>query len=160
MSGAGGAAARTAGMAGAVVTAVAGAAAAGLHAAWAAGSAWPAANRRELAELTAGGTEMPGAPATWAVAGATGAVAGAAVISQLPGGVPAPLRSGARWLLAGAAVGLGLRGLLDGERVGRAIGLRPSSERFVALDRAFIRPACIGTAIGAALAAAFPAPGA
>ncbi len=55
-----------------------------LHTAWALGSPWPAANRRELAERVFTQAEigkfdggMPPAAATWAVAGALAGMAGA-----------------------------------------------------------------------------------
>ena len=57
--------------------------AAGLHALWGAGAAWPASDRRRLAEVVAGTDEMPSPGACFAVAGtllvAAALVAGAGV---------------------------------------------------------------------------------
>ena len=41
--------------------------AAAVHAAWALGSTWPAADRGDLADLVVGTTEFPSNPATWGV---------------------------------------------------------------------------------------------
>ncbi len=59
----------------AITAAVALAATAGLHAAWAAGSSWPAADRRGLADAVTGTPVMPDPPACWAVAVALTAAA-------------------------------------------------------------------------------------
>lgn len=58
------------------LTGVAGlATAAGLHAAWATGSSWPALDRARLADSVAGTPAMPNAAACWTVAAALAAAA-------------------------------------------------------------------------------------
>jgi Protein of unknown function (DUF3995) len=124
---------------------------AGLHAAWGAGSSWPAADRRALAEAVIGngtgtgtGTQdsgMPGPAACFAVSAAL-AAAGA-----LTAGWP-----GRRWPRLHRAGTCGVAGVLAGRG---ALGLAgqtrrvspPSvSGRFLRLDRRVYSPACLALA--------------
>jgi hypothetical protein len=77
----------------------------GLHVAWALGSAWPAGDRRALAERVFTQAEigaldggMPPAAATWAVAGALGAMA--AAVTATGAGVRSRRLRGATWAIA------------------------------------------------------------
>jgi len=77
----------------------------GLHAAWALGSPWPAASRRELAERVFTQTEMgkldggmPPAAATWAVAGGLAGMAGA--VAAAAAGVRSRRLRRATWAIA------------------------------------------------------------
>jgi len=109
--------------------------AAGLHAAWATGSSWPATDRTRLADSVAGTPAMPEPSACWAVAAtlaaAAGVTAGAGGQHQLAvlarAGVTAAL-------LARAATGL----------TGRTHLLVPwtPSQHSVHLDRRVYGPTC------------------
>ena len=119
------------------------AAVAGLHALWGAGVAWPAGDRRQLADAVAGTEEMPPPGACFAVAGALSA---AAVLVVGAGGQRRPVRL-AR---AGVAVGLMARGVAG---VTGATGLLVPwvpSAGFQARDRRWYGPLCLG--LGSAVA--------
>ena len=117
---------------------------AGLHALWGAGVAWPASDRRQLADAVAGTEEMPPPGACFAVAGA---LLAAAVLVAGAGGQRRPVRL-AR---AGVAVGLLARGVAG---VTGATGLlvpwAPSAS-FQARDRRWYGPLCLGLGSSVAL---------
>lgn len=106
-----------------------------LHAAWAAGSSWPARDRRTLAEAVVGSPAMPPAAACAVVAIGTGA-AGALVA-----GVGAQRRLA---IAARRAAGLALigRGLAGGIAAGRMLRLPSPNARFRHLDARYYRPLC------------------
>lgn len=114
--------------------------AAALHAAWAAGSSWPAADDRELAELVTGSGDvgMPPRTASLAVAVLLG---GAALASSGPldGG-----RAGRaiRVVRVAAAAGLLGRAAAGGVVACRLLRLPEPAERFRELDRRWYRPVC------------------
>jgi hypothetical protein len=117
--------------------------AAGLHALWGAGAAWPASDRRRLAEVVAGTDEMPSPGACFAVAGtllvAAALVAGAGVRRR-------PVR------LARAAVSAGLlvRGVTGVTgTTGLLVPWTPSAG-FRARDRRWYGPLCL--ALGSSVA--------
>jgi Protein of unknown function (DUF3995) len=140
---------------------------AGLHAAWGTGCAWPAADRRALAEAVIGtrtgpGTGlpdsgMPGPAACFAVSGAL-AAAGA-----LAAGWPAR-----RWPrlhrlgTCGVAGVLASRGALGLTGQTSVVSPASESERFLRLDRRVYSPACLVLAALSTLALPrrAPAPGA
>ncbi|WP_199425329.1 DUF3995 domain-containing protein [Actinotalea solisilvae] len=125
------------------------AAAAALHAVWAAGSAWPARDRRELANLVAGTDEFPGPVPCIAVAGAL-TLAAALVTSEA---------GGARGRAARAAltVGFAVRGVAGAAGATRVLVPWTPSDRFVAMDRRFYGPLCL--VIAALVAAGLPGRG-
>lgn len=129
------------GPAGAVLAAIA-----VLHALWAAGAAWPAGDRRQLADAVAGTEDMPPPGACLAVAVALSA---AAALVAGAGGQRRPVRL-AR---TGVAVGLLVRGVAG---VTGATGLlvpwAPSAS-FQALDRRWYGPLCLGLGSSVALSA-------
>lgn len=108
---------------------------AGLHAAWATGSSWPAADRARLADSVAGTTAMPDAAACWTVAAALALAAGvtAGIGGQHQLAVLARAGVTAALLLR-AATGL----------TGRTHLLVPwtPSQHFVHLDRRMYGPTC------------------
>jgi len=115
----------------------------GLHVAWGLGSSFPSSDRESLADTTAGSTEMPPAPACFAVAGL---LAGAAslVMDALP--VNERLR---RAGVAGVGLVLGARGVLGvAGHTGTAMPW-DTSERFTKLDRRYYGPLCLALSAGA-----------
>lgn len=116
---------------------------AGLHAAWGVGSAWPATDRRQLADAVAGTEDMPPAGACFAVAGAllsaAALVAGAGNHNRLQ-------RLGRK----GVAAVLLLRGVtgVTGS-TGLVVSWAPSAN-FQTLDRRYYGPLCL--ALGSAVA--------
>ena len=105
-----------------------------LHAAWAAGSPWPAKNTEQLANAVVGQTvAMPAAAPTAIVA------AGAAGASVLASGV---LGVGHVQSLTLRALGTGLmlRAILGGDAALAALKLPPSSDKFRRLDNRYYRP--------------------
>lgn len=119
-----------------------------LHLAWARGSAWPLAGRRELADAVIGRRDVPSPAACLAVAAALGG--GAALLA----GGGAPRRQGARALVGAFS----LRGALG--LAGRTDALSPgsTSPRFRELDRRVYSPLCLTLAL-LALPAALGADG-
>jgi len=113
---------------------------AGLHLAWAAGSAWPFAGRAELADAVVGTAEVPGPAACLAVSAALGTAA--ALAAGWPARYPALCRAGT----AGAATVLAARGCLG--LAGRTDLIAPGSvsDRFRRLDRAVYGPLCVALA--------------
>ncbi|MDT0163995.1 DUF3995 domain-containing protein [Actinotalea sp. AC32] len=109
--------------------------AAGIHVLWATGSAWPARDRRELAEVVAGADEFPGPVACVAVASL---LAGAAVVVGAgdDGRVARTGRAG----VAGVFAVRGLAGLAAG--TGKLVPWTPS-DRFVRVDRRVYSPLCL-----------------
>lgn len=109
--------------------------AAALHAAWAAGSSWPAHNRRDLADAVVGSPDFPSAEATAVVAGVTGL--GALVVAGAGGD-----RKRAVCVRRGIGLALLARAIADGEVACRVLGLPEPSNRFRELDTQIYRPAC------------------
>lgn len=110
------------------------AAVAALHVVWAAGSSWPAKNKKQLAEATIGSTiEMPSAGPTLVVAAGTGAAAAVASGTLGNGCVQ---RTGLR--LMGTA--LIARSVLGGEAALALLGLPESGKKFRELDERYYRP--------------------
>ncbi len=114
---------------------------AGVHLAWAAGSAWPAASRADLAAEVVGADHVPSAAACAGVAGLL-TVAAAAV-----GDGSGARRTGP----VGRAAGLGAAAVLAGRGVaGLAANpwLRRSRPRFAARDARIYSPLCLALAAG------------
>jgi len=106
-----------------------------VHATWALGVSWPAADRRSLAESVAGTADMPGALACGVVSAALAAAA--ALTAGAGGDHPAAVLSRAAVaaaLLARAGTGLG-------GRTGLLVPWTPS-QHFVELDRRVYGPVC------------------
>ncbi len=119
------------------------AALAGLHALWATGSAWPARDRRRLAQLVAGTERMPGpAPCT---AVACGLATSSALVAGLGG--ERSIARVARGVVCGALLVRGAAGLTGSTR--HLVSWTPAPE-FVRRDRRWYGPLCLG--IGAAVA--------
>jgi hypothetical protein len=112
-----------------------------LHVLWAAGSAWPAADRATLAAAVGGFTKFPGARACLTVAAALGAA------STAVSGLPEPFEAAGRAASATAAAVLAARGLVG--LAGRMPNARRSAS-FAALDRRVYSPLCLALALGAA----------
>lgn len=115
-----------------------------LHAAWAAGSPFPARSRTELARAVVGNDEMPHPVACAAVAALT---LGTGIVVAGAGGeeqTPTLVR-----ISTGAAL-LG-RGAVGGAGATRVLGLPQPGEPFRRLDARFYRPLCL--ALGAAVLA-------
>ncbi len=110
---------------------------AAVHANWARGSAWPAPDRRALADAIIGWEEMPGAASCLAVVGML--ATGAALVAGEPRDVPRLRRLGA----AGVVAALATRGV---------IGFTPlvTPERFspgfVRWNRRLYSPLCLALA--------------
>ena len=109
--------------------------AAALHALWGTGSAWPARDRRDLADAVAGTPEFPGPAACSAVAILLG---GAAVV--VARGARGP---GGRLAVAGIAGGFAIRGVAGVTGAARWLATPAPSDRFVALDRRYYGPLCL-----------------
>lgn len=126
-----------------VVSGVGLGAVAALHGVWAAGSSWPARDRRALGEAVVGNSEaFPGPRATATVAGvaATGALVTAGALGNGRGVVRVRRLAGLA-LLTRAAVG--------GDVALAALGMPAAKERFLRLDNRFYRPLC--AVLGAAV---------
>jgi hypothetical protein len=135
----------------------------GLHAAWGAGCAWPAADRRALADAVIGtraragasagtgpgvpASGMPGQAACFAVSGAL-AAAGALVAGWPARRWPRLHRLGTCGV-AGVLAGRGALGLTGQTRV---VSPLSESELFLRLDRRVYSPACLALAALSALA--------
>lgn len=114
-----------------------------LHAVWAAGSPWPAKNRRRLAEATVGtATETPSTLPTAFVAAAALA-AGAVSAGALGEGRVA---TGIRRLVGCAFL---IRGLLGGPAALAVLGMPKPGTIFVDLDSRYYRPLCLILALAA-----------
>lgn len=106
-----------------------------LHAVWATGSCWPAADRQGLADAVAGTQQMPGPAACWSLSAALAAAAALNAGAGAGQRVAIVARAGvAATLLARAITGLS----------GRTHLLVPwtPSQRFIELDRRFYGPCC------------------
>lgn len=118
-----------------------------LHAAWAAGSHWPARDRRALGEAVIGNAEeLPSGAATGVVAGvaaASGLITAGAFGNGK--GIVRVRRLIGLALLARAAVG--------GDVALAALGMPPAKARFISLDNRFYRPLCAVLGIAALLGA-------
>jgi hypothetical protein len=119
------------------------AALAALHAVWATGSAWPARDRRRLAQIVAGAEDMPGRAQCTVVA------CGLATSSALVGGLTGErsIARVARAVVCGAFLVRGGAGLTGRTQHLVAWTLTPE---FVRRDRRCYGPLCLG--IGAAVA--------
>lgn len=117
------------------------------HAAWAAGSSWPFADRADLADAVIGAPDVPGPAACLAVSGALAAAA--AIVGGASRLHPALGRAGR----AGVAAVLAVRGGLG--LAGRTSLVSPASqsERFIRLDRRVYSPACLALAVLTVLSA-------
>ena len=110
---------------------------AAVHANWARGSAWPLADRHQLARAVAGRAEMPPAAACLAIAGLLSVAAG--LVAGVPRGAPRLRRLGA----TGVVAVLTARGVLG------AAGLTPQqadSATFAHWDRRLFSPLCLALA--------------
>lgn len=114
----------------------------GLHLAWATGSACPADNRDELADLIAGSDEMPSARECLAVAALLGVAAG---VVAGPRWLPETVRRLGCLTVAGV---LGLRAVFGASGYTRLVVPWTPSERFERLDRRYYAPLCAALAIG------------
>ncbi len=124
---------------------------AAVHAAWALGWRWPGGSDAALAERVVGGTDLPSAEATWAVAAALLAAAG---LVRAAGDANAPkvVRTGA-WTVAGVLLARGIGGPV----ADLAGGLQGP---YVRLDLMIYSPLCLALGAGAAaVAASAGAPG-
>lgn len=112
-----------------------------MHALWATGSAWPARDRKRLADAMVGSPNMPPAAACLVVA------AGLSAAGVLVAGAGGDRRAAVR---ARTATGLALiaRGVAGGAVAGKLLRLPSPSARFRSLDSRFYRPGCC--ALGAA----------
>ena len=119
------------------------AALAALHAAWATGSAWPARDRRRLAQLVAGTEEMPGRAQCTVVA--CGLATSSALVAGL--GDEGSIARVARGMVCGAFLGRGGAGLTGSTQ--QLVSWTPAPE-FVRRDRRCYGPLCLG--IGVAVA--------
>ncbi|MGF1470642.1 MAG: DUF3995 domain-containing protein [Rubrobacteraceae bacterium] len=105
---------------------------AAVHANWARGSSWPAADERQLARAVIGEDEMPSAGACLVVAALL--TVGGSLVAGQPAGRPRLQRTGA----AGVAATLAARGIAG------ATGLIPvTSETFLWWDRRLYSPLCL-----------------
>lgn len=103
-----------------------------MHANWARGSSWPAADEKQLAEAVIGEDEMPSAGACIAVAALL--TLGGSLVAGWPASKPRLQRFGT----AGVAVTLAARGLVS------VVGLMPlTSETFLWWDRRLYSPLCL-----------------
>jgi hypothetical protein len=116
---------------------------AALHVLWGTGAAWPASDRRELADVVAGTDEMPGSSACFAVAAA---LVTAAAVTAGAGAGRGPVRL-ARRGAAGVLLVRGVAGITGA--TGLLVPWAPS-RRFQALDRRWYGPLCLG--LGSAVA--------
>lgn len=105
-----------------------------LHVVWAAGSPWPAKDKKQLAEAVIGSHgPMPGAAPTLVIAGGT------AVAALLASGAAGDGR--VRWLVLRAmGTVMLLRALFGGDSALAAMGLPPAGRTFRRLDNQFYRP--------------------
>jgi hypothetical protein len=127
---------------------------AGLHVAWGLGSAFPWADRQDLADAVVGRGSVPGPLPCAGVAAAL--LLAASAVEDWPRWSP-PRR---RLALAGVSGVLGLRGALG--LAGKTSVIAPGSDgpRFRRLDRRFYAPLCLGLAVGAFRARRCTGPGA
>ena len=132
---------------------------AALHAAWALGWRWPGGNDRAFAERVLSsvererlvgrvGTEVPPAPAVWAVALALLAAAGI-VRSTATGAQSRALRL-ATWAVSGVFLARGARGILTDL-------IRGLDEPYERLDLAVYSPLCLALGAGTAIVVRGPA---
>jgi hypothetical protein len=120
------------------------AALAAVHAAWATGSAWPARDRRRLAQLVAGTERMPGPAQCAAVA--CGLATSSALVAGLGG--ERSIARVARGVVCGALLVRGGAGLTGSTQ--HLVSWTPAPE-FMRRDRRWYGPLCLG--IGVAVAA-------
>jgi Protein of unknown function (DUF3995) len=111
---------------------------AALHVAWGTGSRWPAATRRDLADMVAGTEVFPDRTACFTVAAVL--TAAATTVAVGPDG---PLGRTARGCVAGGLAVRGVAGLTGATHL--LVPWTPS-QRFVRLDRRFHGPLCLAIA--------------
>jgi hypothetical protein len=114
-----------------------------VHAVWATGSAWPARDRRQLANLVAGTETMPGR--AWCTAVAGGLATSGALVAGV-GGEHSSARV-ARAVVCGAFLVRGSAGVT--KTTHHLVSWTPGAE-FVRRDRRWYGPLCLG--IGVAIA--------
>jgi hypothetical protein len=122
---------------------------AGLHAAWASGSSWPAKDRETLADLMAGRAGGAVPPPAACLTVATLLASGSALVAGWPRRLPRLQRAGA----FGVAAVLGIRGACG--VAGRTDVVSPgsTSPAFRRLDRRYYSPLCLVLAAAAASSA-------
>ncbi len=122
---------------------------AGVHGAWAGGSAFPFTTRAELADAMVGADEVPGPAACATMAGL---LAGAATLVAGVPIVPPRWRRVGLGVIAGVLALRGVLGLTGStSRLVRGAG---RGERFRRLDRTYYAPVSLALAAGAATALA------
>jgi len=109
-----------------------------MHAVWGTGSAWPARDRRELADLVVGTQEFPDTSACFTVA--TLLAGAAAVVARGAGG---PRGRASRACIAGVFAIRGVAGLTGSTRW--LVPWTPS-DRFADWDRRYYGPLCVAIA--------------
>ncbi|MGB7448425.1 MAG: DUF3995 domain-containing protein [Ornithinimicrobium sp.] len=137
----------TAGRGAALVATTGLSAAAGLHAAWATGSSWPAADQDELADLVVGRRPFPSSALTWGVVGLLTTAAGITAAASTSAAQRRWVRLGTRGvgtvLLARGVGGLAVSGTnaVESTAVYRHYDLRIYSPLCLALGTAALRSA-------------------
>jgi hypothetical protein len=118
---------------------------AGLHAAWASGSSWPAGDRAQLADLMAGRAGGPVPTPAACVLVASLLASASALVAGRPRRLPRLRRLGA----AGVAAAFGIRGACG--LAGRTDLVSPgsTSTAFRRLDRRYYAPLCLSLAVAA-----------
>lgn len=109
--------------------------AAAIHVLWGTGSAWPARDRQDLADLVTGTEEFPGAAACITVAGLLAGAA--ALVASGAGGRPGVAARVA------IAAGLAVRGVAGTVGATRVLVPWTPSDRFVRQDRRYYGPLCL-----------------
>jgi len=122
---------------------------AGLHAAWASGSSWPAKDHEALADLMAGRAGGAVPPPAACLTVATLLASGSALVAGWPRRLPSLQRAGA----SGVAAVLGIRGACG--VAGRTDVVSPgsTSPAFRRLARRYYSPLCLVLAAAAASSA-------
>ncbi|MDZ8173102.1 DUF3995 domain-containing protein [Microbacterium xanthum] len=129
----------SAGLLGAAVVGAAGL----VHAAWAAGSTWPADSPDELADLVVGTRPMPGAPACTAVAALLGAASIATTLATVGGQGPiGRLTRRGSTFAAGVLVVRGVGGLAV-----EALNVGDVAPEFRRWNRRLYSPLCIALGV-------------
>ena len=113
-----------------------------MHGAWAAGSSFPAKDRRQLAQMVAG---TDGAPSAAACLGVSGALGLAAALVADVAGLPRCFRISGVTVVAATMALRGITGISG--QTHRLVPWTPG-ERFVELDRKYYGPLCLALAAG------------
>jgi Protein of unknown function (DUF3995) len=114
---------------------------AGLHAAWGAGSAWPMADRRALADAVIGGDDVPPPLACYAVSGAL--TTAGLLVAGWPRRHPLLRRVGVGGVVAVLA-GRGALGIAGRTSI---VSPRSTSRSFARRDRRIYSPLCLALAV-------------